>query len=208
MLESTSIGGRRPDATCHRSKGRKVSTLLVKTAPPLCNSARTHRTAATSSATSTRAKGTGSERNSRPTQRLVGRCVARHGRRQWRCSRPPRIGDDGRPTGVSRFVPFSPFTAVPAATAFASSHLIASAAGNQAAIDVLTQLHDYRWPLAVATAPLIGLDLVRHRARRWSQMLESMVRQSTGHLPTKVTVPLSAGRARCAARRSSCRVVR
>ncbi|MCD2114384.1 AAA family ATPase [Rhodococcus rhodochrous] len=109
-------------------------------------------------------------------------------------ARGPRIGDDGRPTGVSRFVPFSPFTAVPAAAAFSSPHFIASVADNAAALDALTQLHDCRWPLAVATAPLIGLDLARHRARRWSQMLESMVRQSTGHLPTKVTVPLSAGR--------------
>jgi len=109
-------------------------------------------------------------------------------------ARGPRIGDDGRPSGVSRFVPFSPFTAVPAAAAFSSPHFIASVADNAAAVDALTQLHDYRWPLAVATAPLISLDLARHRARRWSQMLESMVRQSTGHLPTKVTVPLSAGR--------------
>lgn len=109
-------------------------------------------------------------------------------------ARGPRIGDDGRPTGVSRFVPFSPLTAVSAAAAFSSPHFIALVADNVAALDALTQLHDCRWPLAVATAPLIGLDLARHRGRRWSQMLESMVRQSTGHLPTKVTVPLSAGR--------------
>jgi len=105
-------------------------------------------------------------------------------------ARGGRVGDDGRTSRVPRFVPVSPFAAVPAAAAFTSSHLIASAAGNQTPIDVLTQLHDHRWPLTVVTAPLIGLDISRHRARRWSQMLESMVQQSTGHTPTKISVPL------------------
>ena len=102
-------------------------------------------------------------------------------------ARGRQVGDDGRTSCVPRFVPVSPFTVVPAATAFASSHLIASAADHQAAIDVLTQLHDYRWPLTVVTAPLIGLDISRHRARRWSQMLDAMVQQSTGHKPTKIS---------------------
>ncbi|TCN53488.1 FtsK/SpoIIIE family protein [Rhodococcus sp. SMB37] len=105
-------------------------------------------------------------------------------------TRGGQVGDDGRPTGVRRFVPASPLTAVPAAAAFSSPNLIASAAGSAAVVEALTQLHDYRWPLAAATVPLIAADISRHRARRWSQMLESMVRQSTGHIPTKVTVPL------------------
>lgn len=105
-------------------------------------------------------------------------------------TRGGQVGDDGRPTGVRRFVPASPLTAVPAAAAFSSPNLIASAAGNAAVVDALTQLHDYRWPLAAVTVPLIAADISRHRSRRWSQMLESMVRQSTGHIPTKVTVPL------------------
>ncbi|MEV8194940.1 MULTISPECIES: type IV secretory system conjugative DNA transfer family protein [Rhodococcus] len=105
-------------------------------------------------------------------------------------TRGGRAGDDNGTSCVPRFVPVSPFTAVPAAAAFASSHLIASAAGNQAAIDVLTQLHDHRWPLTVVTAPLVGLDVSRHRARRWAQMLDAMVQQSTGHTPTKISVPL------------------
>ena len=109
-------------------------------------------------------------------------------------ARARRFGDDDRPATLARFVPFSPFTAASAAVAFYSPNLIASAAGHEAVLDALTQLHDFRWPLAVATAPLIGLDLVRRRARRWAQMLESMVRQSTGHLPTKVTLPLSPSR--------------
>ncbi|AHD24008.1 ATPase AAA (plasmid) [Rhodococcus pyridinivorans SB3094] len=105
-------------------------------------------------------------------------------------TRNGRTGDSGRLSCVPRFAPFSPFTAVPAAAAFYSPHLIASIADSAAALDALTQLHDYRWPLIVATAPLIGLDLARHRARRWSQMLESMVQQSTGHTPLKISVPL------------------
>ncbi len=87
-------------------------------------------------------------------------------------------------------MPASPLTAVPAAAAFSSPNLIASAAGSAAVVDALIQLHDYRWPLAAVTVPLIAADISRHRSRRWSQMLESMVRQSTGHIPTKVTVPL------------------
>lgn len=105
-------------------------------------------------------------------------------------TRNGRTGDGGRLSCVPRFVPFSPFTAVPAVAAFYSPHLIASVADNAAALDALIQLHDYRWPLVVATAPLIGLDLFRYRARRWSQMLESMVQQSTGHTPLKISVPL------------------
>ncbi|MEE2061593.1 type IV secretory system conjugative DNA transfer family protein [Rhodococcus artemisiae] len=107
----------------------------------------------------------------------------------------PRGGQvrDDRPTGVRRFVPASPLTAVPAAVAFYSPNLVASATGNATALDALTQLHDYRWPLAVVTVPLIAADISRYRARRWRQMLDSMVRQSTGHLPTKITATPTAG---------------
>ncbi len=123
-------------------------------------------------------------------------------------TRGGQVGDDGRHTGVRRFVPASPLTAVPAAAAFYSPNLIASAAGNAAVVEALTQLHDYRWPLAAVTVPLIAVDACRHRARRWSQMLESMVRQSTGHLPRRSPSRSPAGGAPCAARRSQCRAAR
>ncbi|MDF3313021.1 AAA family ATPase, partial [Rhodococcus sp. T2V] len=44
-----------------------------------------------------------------------------------------------------------------------------------------------------AAALLVIVDVLRHRAHRWSQMLESVVRQATGHLPTKVAVPFPPG---------------
>jgi len=102
-------------------------------------------------------------------------------------TRGDRTGD-GRTSCVSRFVPFSPLTAISAAAAFSSPTLIASVAGNASVVEALTGLHDYRWPLAVATAPLIALDISRHRTHRWSQMLDAMVQQSTGHIPTKVSI--------------------
>jgi hypothetical protein len=102
-------------------------------------------------------------------------------------TRGDRTGD-ARTTCVSRFVPFSPLTAISAAAAFSSPTLIASVAGNASVVEALTGLHDYRWPLAVTTAPLIALDVSRHRTHRWSQMLDAMVQQSTGHIPTKVSI--------------------
>lgn len=103
-------------------------------------------------------------------------------------ARGGRGGDTGPESAVPRFVPAAPFTAIPAAAAFTSASLMSSAAGNTVVVDALTHLHDYRWPLAMATVPLLGVDLCRHRSRRWAQMLESMTRQSTGHLPAKVRV--------------------
>ncbi|MBS9375945.1 FtsK/SpoIIIE domain-containing protein [Rhodococcus sp. B50] len=102
-------------------------------------------------------------------------------------ARGDRTGD-GRMTCVSRFVPFSPLTATFAAAAFSSPTLIASVAGNASVVEALTGLHDYRWPLAVVTAPLIALDISRHLTHQWSQMLDAMVQQSTGHIPTKISI--------------------
>ncbi|MGW0022173.1 type IV secretory system conjugative DNA transfer family protein [Rhodococcus sp. NPDC003382] len=104
-----------------------------------------------------------------------------------------QVGADGRPTRGSRFFPFSPIVCGAAAVGFYAPRIASAAAGNETVVDALTQLHDYRWPLAVAAVPLVAADVSRRRTRTWSQMLESMVRQSTGHLPTKVTVTFPSG---------------
>ncbi|SEB32263.1 FtsK/SpoIIIE family protein [Rhodococcus koreensis] len=58
---------------------------------------------------------------------------------------------------------------------------------------MLAKLHGYRVLLVAAAALLVMVDVLRHRAHRWSQMLESVVRQGTGHLPTKIVVSFSPG---------------
>ncbi|MFF2027583.1 FtsK/SpoIIIE domain-containing protein, partial [Streptomyces sp. NPDC058171] len=58
---------------------------------------------------------------------------------------------------------------------------------------MLAKLHGYRVLLVAAAALLVIVDVVRHRMHRWSQMLESVVRQATGHLPTKIVVSFSPG---------------
>ncbi len=104
-----------------------------------------------------------------------------------------QVGADGQPTRVTRFFPFSPIVCGAAAVGFYAPRIASAAAGNETVVDALTQLHDYSWPLAVAAVPLVAVDVSRHRTRKWSRMLESMVRQSTGHLPTKVTVTFPSG---------------
>ncbi|WP_072814933.1 type IV secretory system conjugative DNA transfer family protein [Rhodococcus zopfii] len=108
-------------------------------------------------------------------------------------ARGMQVGADGQPTRVTRFFPFSPIVCGAAAVGFYAPRIASAAAGNETVVDALTQLHDYSWPLAVAAVPLVAVDVSRHRTRKWSRMLESMVRQSTGHLPTKVTVTFPSG---------------
>ncbi|MDF3313897.1 hypothetical protein P3H15_54560, partial [Rhodococcus sp. T2V] len=59
-----------------------------------------------------------------------------------------------------------------------SPRLMSAAAGNETVVEVLTRLHDYRLLLVTAAALLVVVDVLRHRAHRWSQMLESVVRQA------------------------------
>nr|WP_255221496.1 hypothetical protein [Rhodococcus wratislaviensis] len=73
--------------------------------------------------------------------------------------------------------------------------LLPAVDGNETATGVLTQLHGSQWPvLAVAVAvvaALCALEVSGYRAHKSTRMLESVVRQSTGHLPRKVPVSLA-----------------
>jgi Cdc6-like AAA superfamily ATPase len=71
--------------------------------------------------------------------------------------------------------------------------VVSAAADNETVVEVLTKLHDYRALLVAAAALLVIVDVLRHRMHRWSQMLESVVRQATGHLPTKIVVSFPSG---------------
>ncbi len=120
--------------------------------------------------------------------------------------RSKQLGEDGRPTQIRRFTPLSPFAAVVAGVSVYAPRIADAAAGNEAVVDALTTLHGYRVLLIVVTVVLVVGDVVRHRMHRWSQMLESMVRQSTGHLPKKITV--AAPTTRLALRRATIKMHR
>lgn len=104
-----------------------------------------------------------------------------------------QVGADGQPTRIHRFTPISPIAVAAAGIAVYSPRLMPAAADNETAVEVLTTLHDYRVLLVAAAAVLVVVDVLRHRAHRWSQMLESVVRQGTGHLPKKVAVSFPSG---------------
>lgn len=107
--------------------------------------------------------------------------------------RGQQVGEDGRPTRIRRFTPFSPIVVGAAAVAVYAPRIIDAAAGNETVVEVLTQLHGYRVLLIALAAALIAGDVLRHRMYTWSQMLESVVRQGTGHLPKKVTISFPPG---------------
>ncbi|MGW5148254.1 type IV secretory system conjugative DNA transfer family protein [Rhodococcus koreensis] len=107
--------------------------------------------------------------------------------------RAGQAGEDGQPTRIHRFTPLSPIAVAAAGVAVYSPRLMSAAAGNEAVVEVLTKLHDYRVLLVTAAALLVVVDVLRHRRHRWSQMLESVVRQATGHLPKKIAVSFPPG---------------
>ncbi|BCN51496.1 FtsK/SpoIIIE domain-containing protein [Prescottella equi] len=107
--------------------------------------------------------------------------------------RGQNVGEDGRPTRIRRFTPLSPIVVVAAGVAVYAPRLTDVAAGNETVVEVLAKLHSYRVLLIVVAAALIAGDVVRHRLHKWSQMLESVVRQGTGHLPKKVTISFPPG---------------
>lgn len=107
-------------------------------------------------------------------------------------ARGNQLGEDGRPTRIRKFTPLSPIVIVAAAAAVYSPRLM-EAVGNEAVVEALTKLHSYRVLLAAAAVALVAVDVVRHRMSKWSQMLESVVRQGTGHLPKKVTISFPSG---------------
>ncbi|MDI9941227.1 hypothetical protein QM806_38420 [Rhodococcus sp. IEGM 1351] len=95
------------------------------------------------------------------------------------------------PTRIGRFTPSSPIAVAGAGAAVYAPRLLPAVDGNETATGLLTQLHGYQWPLLAVAAALCALDVSRYRARKWTQMLESVVRQTTGDLPRKVTVSLA-----------------
>ncbi|MGW4336772.1 type IV secretory system conjugative DNA transfer family protein [Rhodococcus koreensis] len=107
--------------------------------------------------------------------------------------RAGQAGENGQPTRIRRFTPLSPIVVAAASVAVYSPRLMSMVAGNETVAEVLTTLHDCRALLVTAAALLVIVDVLRHRRHRWSQMLESMVRQGTGHLPKKVAVSFPPG---------------
>ncbi|RYF48439.1 MAG: AAA family ATPase, partial [Comamonadaceae bacterium] len=99
-----------------------------------------------------------------------------------------QVGENGQPTRIRRFTPLSPIAVIAAGVAVYSPRLMSAAADNETVVGVLTKLHGYRVLLVAAAALLVIVDVLRHRMHRWSQMLESVVRQATGHLPKKIAV--------------------
>ncbi|MFD9665875.1 type IV secretory system conjugative DNA transfer family protein [Rhodococcus sp. NPDC059968] len=104
-----------------------------------------------------------------------------------------QVGADGHPTRIRRFTPLSPIAVAAAGVAVYSPLLLSAAADTETVVEVLTTLHGYRVLLVAAAALLVIVDVLRHRTHRWSQMLESVVRQATGHLPKKVAVSFPSG---------------
>lgn len=103
-----------------------------------------------------------------------------------------QVGEDGKLTRIGRFTPFSPFVAVLAVVALYAPRIM-TAVGNETVVDVLSKVHGYRVLLVVAAAVLIVCDVLRYRTHKWTQMLESVVRQGTGNLPKKTTVSFPPG---------------
>ncbi|EME19366.1 FtsK/SpoIIIE domain-containing protein [Rhodococcus triatomae] len=108
-------------------------------------------------------------------------------------ARSQQLSENARPTHIGRFLPLSLIVIAAAAAAVCAPRLISVAAANTRATEVLTTLHGYRVALIAAAALLIAVDVLRHRSHRWSAMLESVVRQTTGNLPKKVAVPFPSG---------------
>ncbi|NDV09440.1 hypothetical protein GXW84_34125 [Rhodococcus sp. IEGM 248] len=105
-----------------------------------------------------------------------------------------QVREDGQPTRIRRFTSLSPIAVVAAGVALYSPRLMSAAAGNETVVGVLTKLHGYRVLLVAAAAlTLVIVDVLRHRMHKWSQMLESVVRQGTGHLPKTIAVPFPPG---------------
>ncbi len=107
--------------------------------------------------------------------------------------RGQNVGEDGRPTRIRRFTPLSPIVVLAAGVAVYAPRIMSAAAGNETVVEALTTLHSYRVLLIFVAALLIVGDVVRRRMHKWSQMLESVVRQGTGYLPKKVTISLPPG---------------
>ncbi|MET4614104.1 hypothetical protein ABIC28_005117 [Rhodococcus sp. PvR044] len=103
-----------------------------------------------------------------------------------------QLGKDGQPTRIRKFTPLSPIVIVAAAAAVYSPRIM-EAVSNEAVVEALTTLHSYRVLLVVAAVALVAVDVVRHRMHKWSQALESVVRQGTGHLPKKTTIAFPPG---------------
>ncbi|PBC45329.1 type IV secretory system conjugative DNA transfer family protein [Rhodococcus sp. ACPA1] len=104
-----------------------------------------------------------------------------------------QVREDGQPTRIRRFTPLSPITIVAAGLAVYSPRLMSAATDNETVVEVLTKLHGHRVLLVAAAALLVIVDVLRHRTHRWSQMLESVVRQGTGRLPKTIAVPFPPG---------------
>lgn len=106
--------------------------------------------------------------------------------------RGKQLGEDGQRSRIGRFTPFSPFVVVLTLIAVFGPRIVTTF-GNQAIMDAADSLHDYQGALLAVSVAALSYDLVRYRTHKWTQMLESVVRQSAGHLPKKVTISFPPG---------------
>jgi hypothetical protein len=114
----------------------------------------------------------------------------------------PAPGARNRPSSQSAPEPavgayrtLAPVAVASAALAFYAPQLADTAltdAVDQAG-QLITTLHSYRWPLAVLAAAWIAVDILRWRGHRQGLALEAQLRQTTRHLPVKVTVAFPPG---------------
>lgn len=106
--------------------------------------------------------------------------------------RGKQLGEDGRPSRIGRFTPLSAFVAGVAVLAVVGPQTVSSI-DNEAIAAGAESLHAQQESLIVVAAALIAVDVLRYRTHRWTQMLESVVRQSVGQLPKKVTISFPPG---------------
>ena len=109
-----------------------------------------------------------------------------------------RNGRTGQPTpepAVGTYRTFAPVAVAAAALAFHAPQLADTAITDTVdqARQLITTVHGYRWPLGALAAGWSVLDIVRWRGHRQRLALEAQLRQTTRHLPVKVTVAFPPG---------------
>ncbi|MFD6058247.1 FtsK/SpoIIIE domain-containing protein [Rhodococcus wratislaviensis] len=110
-------------------------------------------------------------------------------------ARNGRTGQATPEPAVGTYLTLAPVAVATAALAFYAPHLADTALTDT--VDqvgqLITTIHGYRWPLAALAATWSVLDIVRWRGHRQRLALEAQIRQTTKHLPVKVTVAFPPG---------------
>ncbi|WP_016880501.1 MULTISPECIES: FtsK/SpoIIIE domain-containing protein [unclassified Rhodococcus (in: high G+C Gram-positive bacteria)] len=110
-------------------------------------------------------------------------------------TRNKRNAQSAPESAVRAYRTFAPITVASAALAFYAPQLADTALTDTVdqAGQFITTVHGYRWPLAVLASAWSVLDILRWHGHRQRRALESQLRQTTRHLPVKVTVAFPPG---------------